>query len=56
MGQLNEVFDIATRYFKQVYWVPGNHELYSSSRAEEHEMHLRGESKYMACILSLIHI
>ena len=52
MAQLNEVFDIATRYFKQVWWVPGNHELYSSSRAAEDEMHLRGESKYMACVLA----
>ena len=52
MAQLNEVFDIATRYFKQVWSVPGNHELYSSSRAAEDEMHLRGESKYMACVLA----
>ncbi|KAF2487175.1 Metallo-dependent phosphatase-like protein [Neohortaea acidophila] len=47
---LNEAFEIAKRHFKHVFWVPGNHELYTSATAPEEEMHLRGEAKYMACV------
>ncbi|KAK1063763.1 hypothetical protein LTR74_009238 [Friedmanniomyces endolithicus] len=49
---LNEAFEVSKRHFKHVFWVPGNHELYSSKSAKEDEMHLRGESKYMACIMA----
>src|ERR1700760_2569446 len=48
---LNEAFEIAKANFKYVFWVPGNHELYSSSTAPEDEVHLRGEAKYMACVM-----
>ncbi|EMC95906.1 hypothetical protein BAUCODRAFT_148761 [Baudoinia panamericana UAMH 10762] len=47
---LNEAFRVAKLKFKHVFWVPGNHELYTSKSAKENEMHLRGEAKYMACI------
>ncbi|OTA23420.1 hypothetical protein BTJ68_13074 [Hortaea werneckii EXF-2000] len=47
---LNEAFDIAKAKFRHVFWVPGNHELYSSKTSKEEEMHLKGEAKYMACI------
>nr|OQO31454.1 hypothetical protein B0A51_02165 [Rachicladosporium sp. CCFEE 5018] len=50
--QLTTVFALATQHFKTVFWVPGNHELYSSKSAKEAEMHLRGEAKYMACIMA----
>ncbi|QIW99623.1 hypothetical protein AMS68_005141 [Peltaster fructicola] len=50
--QLNEVFKIAKEHFKHVFWAPGNHELYSSGSSSEDEMHLRGESKYMSCVMS----
>ena len=49
---LNETFALAKQKFKHVFWVPGNHELYSSATAPEEEMHLRGEAKYMACIMA----
>lgn len=47
---LNEAFEIAKKNFKHVFWVPGNHELYTAKSSAEVEMHLRGESKYMACV------
>ncbi|KAK4556219.1 hypothetical protein LTR86_006916 [Recurvomyces mirabilis] len=47
---LNEAFRVAKGKFKHVFWVPGNHELYTSKVAKEDEMHLKGEAKYMACI------
>ncbi|GAB1740264.1 hypothetical protein NU219Hw_g5381t1 [Hortaea werneckii] len=47
---LNEAFGIAKAKFRHVFWVPGNHELYSSKTSREEEMHLKGEAKYMACI------
>lgn len=49
---LHEVFSIATKRFSKVFWVPGNHELYSSFHSQEQEMHLKGESKYMACVVA----
>ncbi|CZT14208.1 uncharacterized protein RCC_00182 [Ramularia collo-cygni] len=47
-----EAFKRATRRFKHVFWVPGNHELYTSNGANisEEEKALRGEAKYKACI------
>jgi hypothetical protein len=49
---LNEAFEIAKQHFKYVFWVPGNHELYTSSTAPDEEKHLRGEAKYMACVMA----
>lgn len=42
----------ATRRFKHVWWVPGNHELYTatSNSLREEEKGLRGEAKYRACV------
>ncbi|OAL32899.1 hypothetical protein AYO20_07690 [Fonsecaea nubica] len=56
---LHEAFKITTKLFKQVFWVPGNHELYTlpghSNRGEGHEEdaldeELRGDFKYQECI------
>ncbi|KAF2724265.1 Metallo-dependent phosphatase [Polychaeton citri CBS 116435] len=49
---MREAFHIAKARFKMVWWVPGNHELYTSTHSKEDEMHLRGESKYMACVIA----
>ncbi|KAI1380994.1 metallophosphoesterase-like protein [Hypoxylon crocopeplum] len=45
--QLEFAFGLATRNFRQVFWCPGNHELYTiaSSRPD-----LRGELKYQHCV------
>ncbi|GIZ48458.1 hypothetical protein CKM354_001151700 [Cercospora kikuchii] len=45
-------FRKATRRFKHVFWVPGNHELYTSvsPSMREEEKKLRGEAKYQACV------
>lgn len=45
-------FRKATRRYKHVFWVPGNHELYTSSLSSlrEEERQLRGEAKYHACV------
>ncbi|KAF2213528.1 hypothetical protein CERZMDRAFT_66988 [Cercospora zeae-maydis SCOH1-5] len=45
-------FRKATRRFKHVFWVPGNHELYTSvsPTMREEEKKLRGEAKYLACV------
>ncbi|KAK5137181.1 hypothetical protein LTR08_000686 [Meristemomyces frigidus] len=48
---LDDAFEIAKRNFKHVFWVPGNHELYSPKTAKEGERHLKGEAKYMACVM-----
>lgn len=47
-----EAFKRATRRFKHVFWVPGNHELYTSlgPGISEEEKYLKGEAKYKACI------
>lgn len=47
-----EAFKRATRRFKHVFWVPGNHELYTSSGPgiSDEEKALKGEAKYKACI------
>ncbi|EXJ72600.1 uncharacterized protein A1O5_03746 [Cladophialophora psammophila CBS 110553] len=56
---LHEAFNITTKLFKQVFWVPGNHELYTlpghRNRAEGHEddgldEDLRGDFKYQECL------
>ncbi|KIW96002.1 uncharacterized protein Z519_03068 [Cladophialophora bantiana CBS 173.52] len=56
---LHEAFKITTKLFKQVFWVPGNHELYTlpghRSHAEGHEdddldEELRGDFKYQECL------
>jgi hypothetical protein len=47
-----EAFSRATQHFKHVFWVPGNHELYTSTSpsVDESERNLRGEAKYLACV------
>ncbi|KIX92672.1 uncharacterized protein Z520_11701 [Fonsecaea multimorphosa CBS 102226] len=56
---LHEAFKLTTKLFKQVFWVPGNHELYTlpgrRNRAEETEEEvldeeLRGDFKYQECV------
>ena len=45
-------FEAATSSFARVWWVPGNHELYSmpSTSTTEPQDALRGEAKYNACV------
>lgn len=52
LDHIIEAFKRATRRFKHVFWVPGNHELYTSTGPgiNEEEKALRGEAKYKACI------
>lgn len=60
LAQLHITFDATTKLFDQVWWVPGNHELYTlpsspktKSDAEavgEPDTPLRGEAKYLACV------
>lgn len=45
---LRTAFRIATIQFKHVFWVPGNHELYT---LPSDEPGLRGEAKYKQCIM-----
>ncbi|KAH9807338.1 Calcineurin-like phosphoesterase [Teratosphaeria destructans] len=48
---LNEAFRLAKKRFKHVFWVPGNHELYTSkTHVPDEEKELKGEAKYMACV------
>ncbi|KIW24517.1 uncharacterized protein PV07_10228 [Cladophialophora immunda] len=56
---LHEAFKLTTKLFKQVFWVPGNHELYTlpghRNRGEGHEEdaldeELRGDFKYQECL------
>lgn len=49
LDHLREAFVKATDCFAHVFWVPGNHELYTL-RTGDHQ-HLTGESKYNACVL-----
>ncbi|KAF2124371.1 metallophosphoesteras-like protein [Dothidotthia symphoricarpi CBS 119687] len=41
-------FENATSCFKTVFWVPGNHELYTMPTQREHGA--RGEKKYLECV------
>ena len=50
ISTLDNAFETAKQCFKHVFWVPGNHELYTLPSAPEEEKHLRGEAKYMACV------
>ena len=50
ISTLNYAFETAKKCFRHVFWVPGNHELYTLASAPEEEQHLRGEAKYMACV------
>ncbi|KAH8195404.1 hypothetical protein TruAng_010436 [Truncatella angustata] len=45
-AQLEIAFDGATRKFKDVWWCPGNHELYTLVM----QTSLRGEEKYAECV------
>lgn len=45
---LTMAFSAATKSFKKVFWVPGNHELYSFGSVAEPA--LRGEAKYDQCV------
>ncbi|RMZ83076.1 hypothetical protein DV738_g1416, partial [Chaetothyriales sp. CBS 135597] len=47
LEHLRTVFELTKQLFKQVWWVPGNHELYTlpNERAG-----LRGEQKYNECV------
>src|ERR1700710_979502 len=56
---LQDAFGVATKLFKQVFWVPGNHELYTlpgqRNLTDGHEddplnKELRGEFKYLECV------
>ena len=47
LEHLRTCFDICTRMFAQVFWVPGNHELYT---LPGDETGLRGELKYKECL------
>ncbi|KAF1846385.1 metallophosphoesteras-like protein [Cucurbitaria berberidis CBS 394.84] len=41
-------FTKATECFRQVFWVPGNHELYTLPSQKDHGT--RGEQKYLECV------
>lgn len=45
---LRLAFAQATACFRQVFWVPGNHELYTLPTQKAHGA--RGENKYMECV------
>ena len=44
---LRTAFEVTTQLFKQVWWVPGNHELYT---LPSDELGPRGELKYKECV------
>ena len=44
---LRKVFEFTTQLFKQVWWVPGNHELYT---LPQDELGPRGDLKYKECV------
>lgn len=58
LEHLVEAFKVTTSLFKQVFWVPGNHELYTLPGNQKHEddsdkeldKDLRGDDKYQECI------
>ncbi|KAI0893458.1 Metallo-dependent phosphatase [Annulohypoxylon nitens] len=45
---LSLAFTVAKRNFKEVWWCPGNHELYTMGSSPR--PHLRGEAKYRRCV------
>ncbi|KAF2664427.1 hypothetical protein BT63DRAFT_459915 [Microthyrium microscopicum] len=51
---LELAFSSATKHFNQVWWCPGNHELYSVPKSltitASRNSALRGEAKYMDCV------
>jgi predicted phosphodiesterase len=50
---LRNAFSIASERFDKVWWVPGNHELYSMPAASGDELSIdgrRGVAKYRACV------
>ena len=46
-ANLRSAFSLAIQNFKQVFWVPGNHELYTMMTDKTGP---RGESKYLFCV------
>ncbi|KAK7892939.1 hypothetical protein LTR67_007176 [Exophiala xenobiotica] len=53
LEHLQEAFEITTKLFKQVFWVPGNHELYTLpgvTTEDDLDKELRGEHKYLECV------
>ncbi|KIW16268.1 hypothetical protein PV08_06319 [Exophiala spinifera] len=53
LEHLQEAFEITTKLFKQVFWVPGNHELYTLpgvTTEDDLDKELRGEFKYQECV------
>jgi predicted phosphodiesterase len=53
LEHLQEAFEITTKLFKQVFWVPGNHELYTLpgvTTEDDLDKELRGEYKYLECV------
>ncbi|KAK3215522.1 hypothetical protein GRF29_8g259813 [Pseudopithomyces chartarum] len=46
---LRQCFMAATQCFKQVWWVPGNHELFTLI-TKANKTKARGEAKYMECV------
>lgn len=53
LEHLQEAFEITTKLFKQVFWVPGNHELYTLpgiTTEDDLDKELRGEFKYQECL------
>ncbi|EXJ89387.1 hypothetical protein A1O3_02454 [Capronia epimyces CBS 606.96] len=53
LEHLQEAFKTTTELFKQVFWVPGNHELYTLpgiTTEDDLDKELRGEFKYQECL------
>lgn len=55
LAHLHTAFETATACFARVWWVPGNHELYTlptsfSSQSTTSSPPLRGVAKYLACV------
>ncbi|KAJ4542944.1 hypothetical protein HRR78_006678 [Exophiala dermatitidis] len=53
LEHLQEAFEVTTKLFKQVFWVPGNHELYTLpgiTTEDDLDKELRGEFKYQECL------
>lgn len=50
LGHARSCFVKAKACFTHVFWVPGNHELYSVSHNDEPADSLRGEAKYLALV------